>query len=420
MLLNILYIIAGLLLLVKGGDYLIDGSVSIARWARLSSMVIGLTVIGFGTSMPELLVSLQAALAGNSGIAIGNVVGSNISNIALILGVSAVLCPLPATKSTLRIDLPFMIMACVLFVTIAMTGSIERIFGVLLFFLLVAFVTWQIRRSRKQSATEQIEKPSLPLWKAFIFVIVSIIAMVFGADLLVDSASAIAKQLGVSDRVIGLTIVSVGTSLPELFASAMAARKGETDMAIGNIIGSNSFNVLCVIGLSSAICPIADTQVGFLPDYLIMITLCVLLWVFLATKHLLERWEGILLLVIYFLFIGNTVLNAKSLVLTLNDGSQAYYQLDDDSKPMMRFTDEGLTVEADAYTFLQVSQWSVSDKDAPVGIEEVQNITADQASEVLQIYSTDGKLLETRNLKDLPTGSYLVKTQNATLKILKK
>lgn len=310
MLFDILFIILGLLLLVKGGDYLVDASVAIARHAKLSNMVIGLTVIGFGTSMPELLVSAQAALAGNSGIAIGNVVGSNISNIALILGASALLCPLPASRSSLIIEVPFMLLACIIFVGIAMTGSIDRIPGFLLFTLLVIFVVWQIRRSKRQqkNAEQEISAPSMSLGKALGLAIVAFIALVWGADMLVDGASDIARLWGVTDRIIGLTIVAVGTSLPELFASVMAAKKGETDMAVGNIIGSVSFNILSVIGLSAAICPIEQSNVGFVPDYLIMLFLCMLLWFFMRTARLLERWEGAVLLAIYIGYIARTVI----------------------------------------------------------------------------------------------------------------
>ena len=306
---DIIYILVGLLLLVKGGDYLIDGSVQIARKARLSKMVIGLTVIGFGTSMPELLVSAQAALADNPAIAIGNVVGSNISNIALILGASAIVCVMPTSRSTMRIDLPFMTLASILFVGIAMCGEIGRVAGFVLFGLLIAFVTWQIKRSRKQElATEEAPSADAPMWKAWMMVIFSFLGLVWGADLLVDGASDIAKLWGVSDRMIGLTIVSVGTSLPELFASLMAARKGETDMAVGNIIGSVTFNLLCVVGLAAVICPIPNTDVGFETDYLLMIAIGLLLWFFMSTKRQLERWEGIVLLLIYVLYISYTVL----------------------------------------------------------------------------------------------------------------
>lgn len=306
MLINIAYILLGLLLLVKGGDYLVDGSVAIAQRARLSRMVIGLTVVGFGTSMPELLVSLQSALMGNSGIAIGNVVGSNIANIALILGITALVHTIPTQRITLRLDLPFMLLANVLFIAVAMTGTIGCLAGIVGFLLLVAFVAYQVHNSRKASnASDEEGEQAEPmaLWKALVMIIVAFAAMVFGANRLVEGASDIARQLGVTDRVIGLTIVAVGTSLPELFASVMAAVKGETDMAIGNIIGSVTFNLLCVIGLSAAITPIHGSDIGFAFDYALMFGLGILLWLFLRTSYKMVRWEGAALTAIYVAYI---------------------------------------------------------------------------------------------------------------------
>ena len=318
MILDIVYILLGLALLVKGGDYLVDGSVAIAKRAKLSEMVIGLTVVGFGTSMPELLVSAQSAWMGNSGIAIGNVVGSNISNIALILGLTSIVNVIPAQKITLKIDLPFMLLSFVLFVAIAMTGSLGRIAGVIGVLMLICFVSYQVRQSRKANkAKEAIAKENpeanedaepMALWKAILLVIVSFLAMVFGANILVEGASNIARLLGVTDRIIGLTIVAIGTSLPELFSSVMAAIKGKTDMAIGNIIGSGTFNILCVIGVSSIITPIMGTNIGFAFDYALMIFLGVLLWLFLRSKHLLERWEGFVLTVIYIAYLAKTII----------------------------------------------------------------------------------------------------------------
>ena len=315
MILDIVYILLGLALLVKGGDYLVDGSVAIAKRARLSEMVIGLTVVGFGTSMPELLVSAQSALMGNSGIAIGNVVGSNIANIALILGVTSIIHVIPAQKITLKIDLPFMLLSLVLFVAIAMTGYVGRVAGVIGVLMLICFVSYQVRQSRKAEAALAKENPEahdeaepMALWKAMLLVIVSFLAMVFGANILVEGASNIARLLGVTDRVIGLTIVAIGTSLPELFSSVMAAVKGKTDMAIGNIIGSVTFNILCVIGVSSIITPIMATNIGFAFDYALMVILGVMLWLFLRTKHELERWEGVVLTIIFIAYLAKTVI----------------------------------------------------------------------------------------------------------------
>lgn len=318
MILDIVYILLGLALLVKGGDYLVDGSVAIAKRAKLSEMVIGLTVVGFGTSMPELLVSAQSAWMGNSGIAIGNVVGSNISNIALILGLTSIVHVIPAQKITLKLDLPFMLLSFVLFVAIAMTGSVGRVTGVIGVLMLICFVSYQVRQSRKANKAKEIiakenpeaheEAEPMALWKAILLVIVSFLAMVFGANTLVEGASNIARLLGVTDRIIGLTIVAIGTSLPELFSSVMAAIKGKTDMAIGNIIGSGTFNILCVIGVSSIITPIMGTNIGFAFDYALMIFLGVLLWLFLRSKFILERWEGFVLTAIYIAYLAKTII----------------------------------------------------------------------------------------------------------------
>lgn len=325
MLLNIFYILLGFVLLVKGGDFLVDGAVAIAKKAKLSPMVIGLTVIGFGTSTPELLVSSQAAIAGSSGIAIGNVVGSNIANVALILGFTSLVCPLPAKRTTLLTDMPFMLLSIVLFDLVAYPGTITRWEGIIGVLLLVGFVTWQIRRSRKHNkveecaADESVSKEKvMNVWLAFLVCIVSIGAMVFGSDRLIEGASGIAmdlgSQLGVDkdtmERLIGLTIVAVGTSLPELFASVMAARKGERDMAVGNIIGSVTFNILSVVGISAAICPIPNAMTGFELNYILMTFLGFLLWLFLRTHRCIVRWEGAILLCCYILFLASTIVEA--------------------------------------------------------------------------------------------------------------
>lgn len=318
MLLNIGLIILGFLCLIKGGDFLVDGATAIARKAKISEMVIGLTIVGFGTSAPELLVSLQAALEGSSGLAIGNVVGSNIANIALILGVTALIIPCPTDKKTIRIDAPFMVFSVLAFSAVAMTGTISRLAGIVGFLLLVSFVVWQVIESRKQESGNDcaVVTKVMPLRRAILLLVIGGAMLVFGADTLIKGASEIARIIGEKmgtpademERIIGLTIVAVGTSLPELFASVMAAIKGKTDMAIGNIIGSVTFNILSVIGLSSAICPILNSNVGFFTDYLVMSGLVILLWIFLKTNHLLERWEGALLFLSYICYICYTLI----------------------------------------------------------------------------------------------------------------
>lgn len=341
-----IFILLGILLLIKGGDYLIEGSVVIARRAKLSPMIIGLTVIGFGTSMPELCVSAQAAWTGSSGIALGNVAGSNISNIALILGVTALIHPIPAKPDILRRGMPVFVLALCIIIAVAVNGTIERWMGMTMVGLLIIYLIVEIRRSRKieaakrktvstkvskdaSSPAEEISIEStkdassaadvnetdsvkdMPLWKALSVVILSLAAMVWGSDMLVSGASDIAHTIGDSmgvdpvamERIIGLTIVAVGTSLPELCASVIAARKGETDMAVGNIIGSGIFNILCVVGVASSITPIHNSWHPFALDYIVQLGLCLLLWLFLRTNHLLQRWEGAIFTTIYVSYI---------------------------------------------------------------------------------------------------------------------
>ena len=341
-----IFILLGILLLVKGGDYLIEGSVVIARRAKLSPMIIGLTVIGFGTSMPELCVSAQAAWTGSSGIALGNVAGSNISNIALILGVTALIHPIPAKPDILRRGMPVFVLALCIIIAVAVNGTIERWMGMTMVGLLIIYLIVEIRRSRKIEAakrktvstkvskdasspaeeisiesTKDASSPAdvnetdsvkdMPLWKALSVVILSLAAMVWGSDMLVSGASDIAHTIGDSmgvdpvamERIIGLTIVAVGTSLPELCASVIAARKGETDMAVGNIIGSGIFNILCVVGVASSISPIHNSWHPFALDYIVQLGLCLLLWLFLRTNHLLQRWEGAIFTTIYVSYI---------------------------------------------------------------------------------------------------------------------
>lgn len=302
MLTNILLIIVGLICLVKGGDWLVDGSVAIAQRMGLSSMVIGLTIVAFGTSAPELLVSMQSALYGNAGIALGNVVGSNIANIALILGLTAVISPIPARVITLKRDIPFMISCSLaLMLIICFTHSINRIEGIIGVIVLLLFVFYQIRTSKVEKSADDngsaLKKKSL--WLSILLVILSIALLKFGAQWLVEGASSIARAFGVSDRIIGLTIVAVGTSLPELFASVIAARKSEVDLAVGNVVGSNIFNIMCVLGLSAAISPINNIEGGFMTDAVWMVGLSFLLWIMLRTKYALSRWEGWVLLAIY-------------------------------------------------------------------------------------------------------------------------
>ena len=315
MLLDTLFILLGFLLLVKGGDYLVLGAVNIARTLRLSPMVIGLTVVGFGTSMPELLVSTQAAIAGSPGIAIGNVVGSNIANIGLILGVCALIYPLNVSKSSLKIHLPYMILSVALLSVVGMTGTIHRVEGILFLCILVAYVVWQVRDSRRHpdpNAAEQLkEYPDWRFGRATVVTLLSFAALVLGANGLIKGATGWAMNIGEwvgadprdMERIIGLTVVAVGTSLPELFASVMAARRHQADIALGNIVGSVSFNVLCVIGVASTICPIQNSDAGFLISYATMVAISLLLYLACYTHRSITRGEGALLFSCYVAYL---------------------------------------------------------------------------------------------------------------------
>ena len=320
MILDVLFIVLGFVLLIKGGDWLVDGSVCIARRAKLSPMVIGITVIGFGTSAPELFVSLKAALAQSPGLSIGNVVGSNIANIALILGATAIIIPCTSKRRTLRVDLPFMICSCVALTMVGMSGVVSRLAGIVGLLSLLVFTFLEIRHSRRFVSVENAvggeEKHIMALWKSLLLVVFSFGLLVVGANVLIKGACDVAREIGSQigidprelERIIGLTIVAVGTSLPELFASVIAARKARADMAVGNVIGSVTFNILCGIGLTSVICPIVGSDKGFFVDYLLMTLLAILLWFFMHTKRLLERWEGALLLAIYVAYVSYTVI----------------------------------------------------------------------------------------------------------------
>ncbi len=315
-LLDIVFVLIGFILLLKGGDYLVEGAVSIARIAKLSPMVIGITVVGFGTSSPELLVSIESALKDISGIAVGNVVGSNIANIGMILGVVALICRIPVDKTTLHKDLPFMTLAVLLLAIAGASGSLTRWEGLTGFALLVLYVVYKVRDSRhhpdrnaEASLAEFRQRTTLG---SIVLIVVSCFALYFGANLLINGASSIAKAMGEAlgasketmDRIVGLTVIAVGTSLPEFFASVIAARKGQTDLAIGNIIGSVTFNIFSVLCIASAIAPIHNTGAGFYVDYAVMVALSVLLWLFCHKHHALVHWEGVVLFASYLAYVA--------------------------------------------------------------------------------------------------------------------
>lgn len=313
-LLIILQLVAGFLMLLFGGDWLVDSGVAIARRFKISPLVIGLTIVAFGTSAPELLVSTISAIQGNSGIAMGNVVGSNIANIGLILGLTAIICPIVVTgmKEILANGL-VMIGASILLPVLSANDIITHLEGILLFLLIIAYTVISVRRGRNADNTvPESDAPQAPSrldrpMAAFLLLILSCTMLSLGADLLVKGASSLASALGVSDKVIGLTVVAFGTSLPELAASVAAALKKQMDISIGNIIGSNIFNILCVLGVSSAISPITFQFDSYLKDFVIMLAFATALilavqpWKKTGT---LGRWSGLALFVAYVTYVA--------------------------------------------------------------------------------------------------------------------
>lgn len=270
-------LIGGLALLILSGNFLVNTASDIARRLKLSSLVIGLTIVAFGTSAPELLVSTSAALGGHPEIALGNVLGSNIANIGFIAGLTALLLPFFVTKKIITLDIKVMILLALLFALLAMDGEFSRWEGIIVFLILVIYTIVLLRMSKGESEENEIEKPERSLWLNIPLLIASLAGLAFGSDLMVDGASTIASSLGVSERVISVTIVAVGTSLPEFTASIISVLKKEVGITIGNLIGSNIFNIGAVLGISSIIQPIQFDFNVFLTDTLWMIGYSILL-----------------------------------------------------------------------------------------------------------------------------------------------
>ncbi|HDR89875.1 MAG TPA: calcium/sodium antiporter [Bacteroidetes bacterium] len=299
-------LILGLVLLLFSGEFLVRGGTSLARNFRVSNLVIGVTVVSLGTSAPELVVSIDAALTGHPAISIGNVIGSNISNMALILGLVALILPIPVNRDSIRYDWPVMMLASVLFFLFILNGWLQRWEGILFFLSLIGFVSWSIIRSRKENHHRKVKLPpaGYPVWLSFLLVAVSSLGLVFGANQLVNGASGIALRLGVSEHAISVTVVALGTSLPELATSLVAAIRKEMDISVGNIIGSNIFNLFGILGLTATVKPIHIAH-DVIPDVMWMLGLSVLLLLFMLPfrNGKIRRWEGLVFLVCYAIYV---------------------------------------------------------------------------------------------------------------------
>lgn len=301
-----LIILLGFAVLLVSGDLLVRSGVSLARHFRISTLVIGVTVVSFGTSMPELLVSLGAALKGHPDIAIGNVVGSNIANIALILGLTAFLLPVPINRNSILIDWPVMMAVSILFYILIQNGILSFIEGLFFVLALSFYVFWTVRRSRKNihDLGKVVLKPAFTLLISVVLFIVSAGGLYLGANLLVDGASSLALTWGVSERVISVSIIAFGTSVPELATSIVAAFKKEMDISIGNIIGSNIFNILGILGLTAMFKSITVNPAIFFDIYWMLAVAFLLFLFMLPLKNgRITRWEGVVFILIYTIYI---------------------------------------------------------------------------------------------------------------------
>lgn len=296
---NLLMLALGFVLLVKGADWFVDGAAGIANKFKIPQLIIGLTIVAMGTSAPEAAVSISAALKGSAEITIGNIVGSNILNILIILGLTAVITPVAVAKSTIRVDIPFMLAISILLLLQGLDGSVTLLDGIVLLVVFAGYLTYLVINARKnpeQLEEEQIKNQSI--WMCLLWTAIGLVAIILGSNFSVDAASNIARILGLSERFIGLTIVALGTSLPELVTSVMAARKGNADIAIGNIVGSNIFNILFVVGLSSVIVSVPFAS-AFIVDMIVAIGAGVLLWIFSLHKKKLIPIHGVVFLLAY-------------------------------------------------------------------------------------------------------------------------
>lgn len=294
-------LIVGFVLLIKGADWFVDGAAGIAARFGIPQLVIGLTIVAMGTSAPEAAVSITAARAGNAGITIGNVVGSNILNILIILGVTAVIIDVAIQKSTIKYELPFMLVITGVLLILGLTGN-KIVFweGVVLWVLFLLYLAYLFKMAKNGGSIEGEEKAKA-LWLQIILLIVGGAGIIIGADLTVDNASIIAAALGMDDRLIGLTIVAFGTSLPELVTSVTAARKGKADIAIGNIVGSNIFNILFVVGTTALITPVVF-KTSFLIDSAVSIAAGILLWLGVFKDKKLKRPVGVVMIAAYAVY----------------------------------------------------------------------------------------------------------------------
>jgi cation:H+ antiporter len=322
---TIVALIAGLVCLVGGAEFLVKGAAAVATRLGIEPVIIGLTVVAFGTSAPELAVSVSSGLSGNSDVAFGNVVGSNIVNILLILGASAIVGGLAVTQRIIRLDVPLLIVVSVVALVLSLDNRIGRIDGIVLFAGIVAYTGWLIRASKRgeddlvveeyQDVIDTIEGAVVekPIIVQFGYVAVGLVTLVIGSQLLVNSATDIATELGVSDLVIGLTVVAIGTSLPEFATSMLAAFRGERDIAVGNVVGSNLFNLMCVLGLTGIVSSdgVNVSEASLRLDFPVMLAATIVLVPIFWNGFQIKRWEGFVLAAFYIAYVAYLIVDAN-------------------------------------------------------------------------------------------------------------
>lgn len=318
MVIDVVLFLVGLALIVYGADFLTDGASSLGRRMGMSELVTGLTIVAFGTSAPELAISVTGAVQGNTGIAIGNVVGSNIFNTLVIVGLVAMLCPIKVERGIMTKEIPMTILSAMALFAVGCSEWLDstdpiitRVDGILFLLIFIMFMRYVVSKGKEEGESGAESKKPMAVWRSILYAVGGLGALVYGGDLFVDSASSIAKSLGVSDAVVGLTIVAAGTSLPELATSIVAARKGSTGIAVGNVIGSNIFNILMVLGCASLVKELPFKGVGFV-DLSVMLGSAVMFWVFgrIIRERTVTRLEGGLMFASYVGYMVYLVINA--------------------------------------------------------------------------------------------------------------
>ena len=295
---QILLLLVGIVCVLKSADLLANGAVGLATKLGVSQMVIGLTIVAIGTSMPEFFVSLVSAVHGTPDLAVGNIVGSNIFNSLLIVGVAALVAPIAIQQVTVKKDIPIAVLASIMLMAMTLDDTISRVDALLLFSVFIAFIWITFRGARSNVQEKESSEQPVGAGKALFLLLVGLVGLLLGSNIFVDNASALAHSWGISDAVIGLTIVAGGTSLPELATSVVAARKGDSGIAIGNVLGSNVFNILMILGVTGLITPMHIQGITMV-DLSVMVVSMVLLWLFSFTKFRIERWEGGVLVIFF-------------------------------------------------------------------------------------------------------------------------